>query len=233
MVTAAFFDFDKTLLAVDSLEAEARMILAENWGQGEYLRFFQMVLAMALYVPAYEIGLIPPQQINLKAYQTYKGLAMEKLDHDSQRLYQLTLRPKLYPKILQILKDHRKKGDLIIVLSATPEHLLKPFVKEFNIDIWESTFLEVDEEKVCTGNPLGKICIGAEKEQALQRMVKEYNIDVEKSYAYSDHHHDLEFLDAVGNPKVVNPTKELQKIANKREWEIVTTTTTLEEDDLN
>mmetsp|Transcript_22670 Transcript_22670/g.33471 ORF Transcript_22670/g.33471 Transcript_22670/m.33471 type:complete len:233 (-) Transcript_22670:81-779(-) len=223
MLTAAFFDFDKTLLAVDSLETEARMILTENWDNGEYLRFFHMVLGMAFYIPAYEIGLISPQQINLKAYKSYKGLAMERLDNDSQRLYEQTLRPKLYPKILQILQDHRKKGNLIIVLSATPEHLLKPFVKEFNIDFWESTTLEFDKEKVCTGNPMGKICIGAEKERVLQRMVKELNIDVGRSYAYSDHHHDLEFLDAVGNPKVVNPTKELEEIANKREWEIITT----------
>lgn len=62
----------------------------------------------------------------------------------------------------------------------------------------------------------GQICIGAEKERVLQRLVTEHNIDVEKSYAYSDHHHDWEFLDAVvGNPKVVNPTKELKEIANK------------------
>ena len=28
----------------------------------------------------------------------------------------------------------------------------------------------------------------------------------------------------MGNPKVVNPTKELKEIANKRQWEIITTT---------
>jgi HAD superfamily hydrolase (TIGR01490 family) len=224
MVTAAFFDFDKTLLAVDSLETEVYVILSETWEKGEYLRFFYLVVGMALYIPAYEIGIINPLRINMKAYKSYRGIAMTKLESDSQRLYEQTLRPKLYPQILQILKNHRKKGDLIIVISATPEHLLKPFVKEFNIEIWESTYLEIDKKGICTGNHMGQICIGAEKERVLQRLVTEHDIDVETSYAYSDHHHDWEFLDAVGNPKVVNPTKELKKIAKEREWEIITTT---------
>lgn len=84
MVTAAFLDFDKTLLAVDSLETEVYMILSETWEKGEYLRFFYLVVGMALYIPpAYEIGLINPQRINMKAYKSYQGVAMAKLDSDS------------------------------------------------------------------------------------------------------------------------------------------------------
>ena len=84
MVTAAFLDFDKTLLAVDSLETEVYMILSETWEKGEYLRFFYLVVGMALYIPpAYEIGPINPQRINMKAYKSYQGVAMAKLDSDS------------------------------------------------------------------------------------------------------------------------------------------------------
>ena len=46
-------------------------------------------------------------------------------------------------------------------------------------------------------------------------------IDLAASTAYSDSHTDLPFLEAVGNPVVVNPDRELRRIAVERGWPIL------------
>ena len=45
--------------------------------------------------------------------------------------------------------------------------------------------------------------------------------DLAASTAYSDSHTDLPFLEAVGNPVVVNPDRELRRIAVERGWPIL------------
>jgi hypothetical protein len=42
------------------------------------------------------------------------------------------------------------------------------------------------------------------------------------STAYSDSHTDLPFLEVVGNPVVVNPDRDLRRIARERGWPILT-----------
>ena len=42
-----------------------------------------------------------------------------------------------------------------------------------------------------------------------------------RSTAYSDSHTDLPFLEAVGNPVVVNPDRELRRVAEERGWPVL------------
>ena len=45
--------------------------------------------------------------------------------------------------------------------------------------------------------------------------------DLAESTAYSDSHTDLPFLEAVGNPVVVNPDRELRRVAAERGWPVL------------
>ena len=46
-------------------------------------------------------------------------------------------------------------------------------------------------------------------------------LDLAASWAYSDSHTDLPFLDAVGNPVAVNPDRQLRRIAAERGWPVL------------
>jgi hypothetical protein len=46
-------------------------------------------------------------------------------------------------------------------------------------------------------------------------------IDLDASYAYSDSITDLPMLEVVGHPVVVNPDRELARIAKEREWTVL------------
>ncbi len=60
-----------------------------------------------------------------------------------------------------------------------------------------------------------------EKRKAIELLAAEQAIDLASSYAYSDHHADLDFLQAVGYPVAVNPTKKLMHEAKKRNWSVL------------
>jgi hypothetical protein len=45
-------------------------------------------------------------------------------------------------------------------------------------------------------------------------------IDLVGSYAYTDSATDLPMLEAVGNPIVINPDKDLRELATERGWQI-------------
>ena len=47
------------------------------------------------------------------------------------------------------------------------------------------------------------------KQEAIEDFIKKYNIDLSKSYAYGDTNGDFSMLSLVGNPRAINPSKEL------------------------
>ena len=53
------------------------------------------------------------------------------------------------------------------------------------------------------------------------RCIRELDYDLDASTAYSDSHTDLPFLEAVGNPVVVNPDRKLRRIASERGWPVL------------
>ena len=53
---------------------------------------------------------------------------------------------------------------------------------------------------------------------------RERGYDLAASTAYSDSHTDLPFLEAVGNPMVVNPDRELRRLALDRGWPVLAST---------
>ena len=56
-----------------------------------------------------------------------------------------------------------------------------------------------------------------EFDTALVSEIKKYNIDLAKSYAYGDTNGDFSMLSLVGNPRAINPSKELiTKIKNDK-----------------
>ena len=65
------------------------------------------------------------------------------------------------------------------------------------------------EDGVYTGRSL-RACHGEGKAAALRELADEHGYDLAASTAYSDSHTDLPFLEAVGNPVVVNPDRELR-----------------------
>ena len=81
------------------------------------------------------------------------------------------------------------------------------------------TVAQVDKG-IYTGSLVGKLLHGQEKAIAVNALAASQNIDLRNSYAYSDSHHDIPLLEAVGKPRVINPDTLLQVRALRDHWPI-------------
>lgn len=120
------------------------------------------------------------------------------------------------------LNEHLSRGDLVILVSATPNQVSEPIANFFNVDIVCGSKCLIENNIVTHAQYQNTLLVGSVKEQLLNDvLVKRYNIDLEQSYAYGDHITDLPLLNMVGNPVAVNPTKALELIANEKNFEIL------------
>ena len=63
---------------------------------------------------------------------------------------------------------------------------------------------------------------GPNKADAMEELAAERGYDLAESFAYSDSETDAPMLDAVGHPFAVNPDKALRRIAEEKDWPILT-----------
>jgi len=215
--TAAFFDFDRTLIAADSQREEALSLVRNH--RPSLLYPFRLLKVVAAE-PFYKKNIIDHHRYNRLYLTSYKGVPLARLRAHAKHLYQTRLKPLLFQEMLALMDAHRNQGHLIIVVSATSSHLIEPFIEDCAPDAWVATPIESNGNGICTGRPDGNVCVGREKERAMERIAKSLHINLASSHAYSDHHADLEFLEAVGHPTVVNPTSVLSEIANERGWPV-------------
>lgn len=215
--TAAFFDFDRTLLAADSQRIEALSLLRRH--RPNLLYPFRL-LKVATAEPFYKQDRISHDRYNRIYLASYKGIPLSQLQDHGRHLYETQLKARLYTEMLALMEAHRAQGDLVIIASATSAHLLTPFTTDHPPDAWIATSIETDASGLCTGRPSGNICIGHEKARAIKHLAETLHISLASSHAYSDHHADLPFLESVGHPTAVNPTPTLADIASHRGWSI-------------
>jgi phosphoserine phosphatase len=127
--------------------------------------------------------------------------------------------PLVYAEALAIMEEHRGAGRRVVVISASPEEIVRPLCRYLGIDDIIATRAAVDEDGRYTGE-LELYAYGPGKADAMRAMAEEEGIDLDASYAYSDSITDLPMLEAVGHPIVVNPDSELTKTAAERGWQV-------------
>ena len=120
------------------------------------------------------------------------------------------------------LNEHLARGDLVVLISATPNLVTGPIAKFFQANVVCGSKCVVENGIVTRGQYQNTLLIGHAKERLVSEiLVKRYNISLENSYAYGDHITDLPVLNMVGNPVAVNPTNKLEVVAIQKNWEIL------------
>lgn len=214
---AAFFDFDGTLIRGDSQAMELRHML--RYGLMPRVNPFLIIRIIGTGILSY-FSLLSRLYQNMVYIKIYRGMSLQEASGIGNSIFNSKIRRKFNQQALNMLENHRKEGALIVIVSATPGHILEQVREYIKPDFIVCTDLETDSMNRFTGRPLGRICIGDEKVRRIQYLAKKYNLDLSASYAYSDHHADLPLLEAVGRPAVVNPTVKLEKIAWERRWPV-------------
>lgn len=213
--TGAFFDFDKTLLMVESAKPGLRYLYERKEISSGYL--LRVFIANIFY----KFHLYSDENMANLLLRLYQGKRLSDFQAGAAQFYMDYIQPLLSPNILSKLNEHKKKGHCLILVSASVRYYLEAVVADLGFDHLLCTDLEESQEGLLTGRSKGPVCIDQQKRIQAQQLAAEHGIDLKKSYAYGNHQSDIPLLEIVGHPHAVEPTWPLKKIAIKNNWPIL------------
>ncbi|MBW1988109.1 MAG: HAD-IB family hydrolase [Deltaproteobacteria bacterium] len=212
---AAFFDFDRTLLTVES----GKLGLYYMWERGEVPLGF--LLRAAVRNVFFRLHLYSDQDFLSFLLTYYKGKPMARFKEEAEEFYRHRLKPRLAPNILERVAWHKKAGHVLVLISGSLRYILEPAAKDLGFDHLVSTVLETDARGILTGRAVGPLCLETNKKILAAALAQKEKIDLSVSWAYGNHQSDLPLLLSVGHPVVVEPTRPLLKEAGKHGWPVL------------
>jgi len=212
---AAFFDFDETLIDVNTSKVGFRWLYDNKLLTNSYL------LKVMIFNFLYKIKLLSEKQMADSLMSFYKNKKLSYFEEHADSFYQDLIKHHFAPNILAQLEHHKKKDHIIVIVSGSIRYYLEPVAKDIGIDHLICTDLEIGDDGLLTGKPIGQICIGQYKKELTLKLVEELNIDLKQSFAYGNDGIDIPFMELVGNPIAVEPSPKLRKVALNKNWSIL------------
>jgi HAD superfamily hydrolase (TIGR01490 family) len=123
-------------------------------------------------------------------------------------------------KMIERIKYHKSQGHKIILMSVSPDELVKKFGNILKFDYCVGSRFTV-KNGIYTGELVIPSMIGKERASVAKSIAKKMKIDLKLSYAYGNCINDLEVLQLTGNPFAVNPNKYLIKVARQKGIRII------------
>ena len=216
MSAAAFFDLDRTLLRRSSALA-----LAGSFRERGIISRWQ--LAKAAFWQLLFVARGASHEAVRKAAEdgliVLRGRTPEELRSLVADALEPVLRPLVYAEPLRLVQQHRERGEPVYIVSATLKEIVTAIAGDLGFDGALGTECEVVDGKY-TGRAL-RALHAENKAASVRELAVAEGFDLAESTAYSDSHTDLPFLEAVGHPVVVNPDRELRRIAAARGWPVL------------
>lgn len=181
----------KALLALDLLMQGPSLLALDRKDRGDFLRSF---------------------------YRKYEGAPPQRLNRDSQELFNAYLLKKTYPAGIERVRHHKRLGHRTLLITGALDFILEPLLPLFD-DIVCSE-LDINEEGTYKGRTLATPPTGEARASILSVYAQKNGLDLRESIAYADSTSDLPMLEVVGYPVCVNPEPKLAAIARKRGWHI-------------
>jgi len=216
MAAAAFFDLDKTIIAKSSTLAFTKPLFKAGFLSRTTLA--KAGIAQAYY-QAFGADHEQLERIKEELAGLTKGWDRDEIIRLVEETVDEVVAPLVYSEALAIIDDHRRSGRRVVVVSTSPDEIVRPLCRYLGIEDVIATRSEIDEEGRYTGT-IELYAYGPAKAQAMVEMATREGIDLSASYAYSDSITDIPMLEAVGHPVAVNPDSDLLEAATERNWEI-------------
>jgi HAD superfamily hydrolase (TIGR01490 family) len=217
MKRAAFFDLDKTLIPGSSLFLLARGLYDRDMFRvRDLIRFGWGQLMFRLRgEQAHGVDMSRDSTLSFVT-----GRSQKELMEWGREIVDERILPIVYEDIVEVIDDHKERGDLTFLVTAAPIELAEVIAAELGMDGAVATVSELDEAGFYTGRLVGEIMHGPAKAKAVAEVAAERGIELGECAAYSDSINDLPLLEAVGFPHAVNPEPELKRLALARGWPI-------------
>ena len=214
--TAAFFDLDKTIIAKSSTLAFSR----EFQAGGLISRRAMLRSAYAQFM-FFTGGADHDQMDKMRLFMSqlcagWDVATVREIVHDT---LDNIVEPLVYAEAVRLMEEHRAEGRDIVIVSASGAEVVEPIGQMLGADRVIATRMEIVEGKY-TGN-IDYYAYAEEKARAIEHLSATIGYDLDECYAYSDSVTDVHMLEVVGHPFVVNPDRELRRIATAKDWPVL------------
>ncbi|CNH28950.1 putative hydrolase [Yersinia thracica] len=210
----ALFDLDETLISDDSSGLWLRWLVDEGLAshelaeQEQYLmkQYYQGSLSMSCYMESTLSPLVGKHRVEVAGWV--------------ERFIARDILPRIYPQAKKLLAWHRDRGDYIVIISATGEHLVNPIAQCFSANAALAIGVAVEDNRY-TGKTYGTLTYREGKVERLKQWLTESPLlDFQHTYGYSDSINDKPLLEYVDRAAVINPGTELVDLAILHDWDI-------------
>ncbi len=179
------------------------------------------MLGTALWFLAYKAGLVKVTEASrAKGAQILAGLTEEEAARLMERFTEEVMVPRLHPASAAALAEHQAEGDVVVVVSAALDPLVKALCARLGVSEYAGARCGLVDGRY-TGRLEGLVPYAGEKARVAARFIAEHGVDPADCWAYADHDSDLELLRFVGHPVAVNPRPGLRAEAEREGWPIL------------
>lgn len=213
------FDLDETLIPLDSDHAWGEFVIRLGWVDEASFRrrndeFFAQYKAGALDIHAYIAFATEP----------LRAQGPQRCAEAHARFMQEVVEPALRPAALELVREHRARGDRVALVTATNDFITAPIARAFGIDALIAVQLERGPGGTITGRIAGTPSYREGKVQRVGQWLAESGSDwgdFDRISVYSDSPNDLPLLERATDPVATNPSPALEAIARERGWRIL------------
>jgi HAD superfamily hydrolase (TIGR01490 family) len=211
-VTLAIFDLDNTLLNGDSDHAWGEFLVEKNLVDAQ-----SYAQANDHFYQQYQNGTLDILEFLAFSLAPLAKYSKAELDQWHAQFMEEKIRPIMQSKAQHLLEEHRAKGHLLMIITATNAFVTTPIAKALGVDVILASEPEFDGSNY-TGRVAGTPCFQQGKVTRLENWLKENQHNLEGSYFYSDSHNDLPLLKLVSHPVAVDADDALSAHAKQHNW---------------
>jgi HAD superfamily hydrolase (TIGR01490 family) len=215
-VSLAIFDLDNTLIADDSDYLWGKFLVDQGIVKKDYYEE-----ANARFYSDYKQGTLDIAEFLRFSLKPLADNPPDDLHRWRALFVDTIIRPLLLQPAQQLIEKHRKRGDTLMVITATNRFVTEPIVSLYGIEILLATTPDFVDGRY-TGSFTGIPCFQEGKVKTLEEWLLKSSETLKNSWFYSDSHNDLPLLMRVDNPVAVDPDDKLELYAKSANWPIIT-----------
>ena len=210
----ALFDLDKTLICADSNSLWMRWLVSQGYAPETLIAEEEALMAQycqgALSLEAYMSRTLAP----------LSGMGTLTVNGWVRRFIHRDIMPRVYPAARERLARHQQRGDTIMLISASGEHLMAPIAQRLGAHGALAVGVEIVDDRY-SGAPCAVMAWRAGKATRLAdwRALQQEN-RFQQTWAYSDSITDLPLLALADHACAVNPDAQLLDEARQRGWQV-------------
>ncbi|CCG86764.1 HAD family hydrolase [Erwinia piriflorinigrans] len=208
----ALFDLDETLISEDSTGLWLRWLVSQGFAPAALLEQERLLMEQ------YYRGSLSMEEYMQITLSPLVGKGMLTVQGWVRRFIQRDILPRVYPAARERLHWHQQRGDTVMIISASGEHLVSPIAQQLGAHGALAIGVEILDDRY-SGQTYGTMTYQQGKVTRLKDWLA-WQKPFEQTWAYSDSINDLPMLEHADRAYVINPQAKLDLLAQQRGWDV-------------